>query len=332
MPLPISGRRLAPKMSMMITRMISISGRPIGPNSATRPISGSFFTQWPRAATILLILTLTSAASAELVHAQFLSRVNEVEVYASVTDAKGRVVKDLPRDTFTVLEDEKPQPITAFISGEFPAAVALAVDRSVSMAGKPLTMARTAGRAFVGSLKPEDRAMLIGISGEVEVLSPLSTDKEPLLKALDLLDPWSSTSLHDAIIKSLDLLEHETGRRAIVVLSDGEDRYSSATAAAVVERARRSDVLIYPIAIGKLRPPLFAELATVSGGRSFHLNDPRELAPTLAAIADDLRSQYLIGYAPSRAWPTDETQWRSIVVKVSRPDLKVRARSGYSTR
>lgn len=294
---------------------------------------------------MLLILALTSAASwplhadaraaesaaAEFVD-QFSTRVNQVEVYASVTDANGRAVKDLPRDAFAVAEDNQPQPITTFIAGDFPAAVALAIDRSASMAGSPLTIARTAGRSFVASLKPEDRAMLIGISGEVEVLAPLDTDKAPLLAALAAVDPWSSTALHDAIIRSLDLLEPETGRRAIVLLSDGEDRYSTATAADVVDRARRSDVLIYPIAIGKKRAPLFAELAALTGGRSFHLRDPRELAPTLKTIAEDLRSQYLIGYAPARPWPVDDREWRSITVTVSRPELRVRARSGYSTR
>lgn len=253
-------------------------------------------------------------------------------MYASVTDASGRAVKDLPRESFTVLEDETPQAITTFIAGDFPAAVALAVDRSASMAGKPLTMARTAGRAFIGSLKPSDRAMLIGISTEVEVLAPLSADKTPLFSALERLDPWGTTSLHDALIRSLDLLEAESGRRAIVVLSDGEDRDSEASAASVLDRARRSDVLVYPIAIGRKRPPLFAELAAVSGGRSFHLKDPGELVPTLKAIADDLRSQYLIGYSPSAPWPGDAGEWRSITVRVTRPDLRVRARNGYSTR
>jgi Ca-activated chloride channel family protein len=280
----------------------------------------------------LLILALTSATAAEVSHAQFATRVNQVEVYATVTDASGGAVKDLPREAFTIFEDDTPQAITAFVSGEFPAAVALAIDRSVSMAGRPLTMARTAGRAFVAGLKPDDRAMLIGISGEVDVLAPLSADKGPLLKALDALDPWSTTSLHDALIRSIDLLEGETGRRAIVLLSDGEDRYSKASAADVLERARRSDVLIYPIAISRKRAPLFAELATVSGGRSFHLKDPRDLSPTLKTIAEDVRSQYLIGYAPAEAWPAEEAEWRSITVRVNRPDLRVRARSGYSTR
>jgi Ca-activated chloride channel family protein len=304
----------------------------------------------PRPAAILLILALTStvlfsygAAKAGAPHTgaaqagglqqqpTFTSGVTQVEVYATVTDAAGTAVKGLQREDFTILEDGTPQTITAFAGGDFPAAVALAIDRSFSMRGTPLTMARTAARAFIGSLGPQDRVMLISISGDVEVLAPLSTDRTAVLKALETLDAWSTTSLHDALLRSLDLLEDETGRRAIVILSDGEDRYSTALAAAVIARARRSDVLMYPIAIGRTRPPLFAELAAITGGRSFHIRNPRALAPTLQAIAEDLRSQYLLGYAPSRPWPAD-AQWRRITVTVNRANATVRARSGYSTK
>lgn len=291
----------------------------------------------PPGAAILTILALTSAAAGLAAldrHDQqptFSSGVVQVEVYATVTTASGKALRGLQKNDFTVLENGVPQEITTFVGGEFPAAVALAIDRSFSMQGTPLRMARTAGRAFIAGLTPNDRAMLISISGDVEVLAPLSADKAPALKALDALDPWSTTALHDAIIASLDLLEGESGRRAIVILSDGEDRYSRATEAEVIARARRSDVLIYPIAMGKVRPRLFVELATVSGGRSFQLRNPKALTPTLQAIAEDLRSQYLLGYAPAAGGPADEA-WRSITVKVNRPDAVVRARSGYSTK
>jgi VWFA-related protein len=231
-----------------------------------------------------------------------------------------------------VLEDGVPQKITAFIAGEFPASVALAIDRSFSMKGTQLTMARTAGKAFLGSLKAEDRVMLISISGEVEVLAPLSHDRAPALRALDTLDPWSTTSLNDAVIKCLDLLENESGRRAVVVLSDGVDRYSTATEADVLRRARQSDVMVYPIAIGRERPAMFAELAALSGGRSFHLREPRDLQATLQAIAEDLKNQYLICYEPAMPPRGDGADWRAITVTVNRPGVTVRARSGYSTR
>lgn len=264
--------------------------------------------------------------------AQFASGVTQVEVYATVTGPDGRPVKGLQASDFVLLEDGVAQRVDTFAGGEFPAAVALAIDRSFSMRGTPLTMARTAGRAFVGELKPADRVMVISISGDVEVLAPLSADKGPAMQALQSLEPWSTTALYDALIRALDLLEGERGRRAIVVLSDGEDRYSSARDTDVLARARRSDVLIYPIAIGEVRPPLFAEIAALTGGRSFHLRDPRELQATLEAIAADLGSQYVLGYSPARPAEGTVGQWRSITVQVTRPDARVRARSGYLMR
>lgn len=257
--------------------------------------------------------------------------MTQVEVYATVTDEEGRPVRGLQQKDFVVLEDDVPQRITTFASGDFPAAVALAIDRSFSMKGTPLTMARTAGRVFLGSLKPDDRVMLISISGDVDVLAPLDSGRAAAFKALERLDPWSTTALHDALIRSMDLLEDETGRRAIVVLSDGVDRYSQATEADVLNRARQSDVLMYPIAIGGERPRLFVELAALTGGRSFHLRDPAALQATLQVIADDLRAQYLIGYAPARPLQPGNAEWRSITVRVNRPDAVVRARSGYSS-
>lgn len=286
-----------------------------------------------------MILALTSAsvwAAAQGVGAAsqpvFTSSITHVEVYATVTDAQGRPIEGLHRDDFVLLEDGVRQEITAFAAGAFPAAVALAIDRSFSMRGRPLSLARTAARAFLGSLRPDDRVMLLGISGQVEVLAPLARDRTAAFEALARLDPWSTTALHDALIQSMDLLDDQTGRRAIVVLSDGVDRYSSASAADVVSRARRSDVLIYTVAIAKQRPRLFEELARISGGRAFRLSDPAGLQPTLLTIAHDLRAQYLLGYAPSRPVDTEVPEWRRITVEVRRPGASVRARSGYSTR
>jgi Ca-activated chloride channel family protein len=262
---------------------------------------------------------------------QFSSGVTQVEVYATVTGKDGRPVPGLTAGDFRVFEDGVPQTITTFAGAELPASVALAVDRSVSMKGTPLTMARTAGRVFLSSLRPDDRATLISISGDVEVLAPLSADKEPAIAALARLDPWSTTSLHDALIRTLDLLDQETGRRAVVILSDGVDRYSQATETDVLDRARQSDVQMYAIALGTSRPRWFVELATVTGGRSFHLDDPRQLASTLQSIAADLRAQYLLGYAPAPS-SVEDSGWRSISVTVDRPGVTVRARSGYRAR
>lgn len=263
--------------------------------------------------------------------AQFSSGVQLVEVYATVTDAKGEPVTGLRQEDFEVYEDNQLQEVAAFAAGEFPLTVALGVDRSWSMAGEPLQLAKQASRAFLRALTPSDRSMVVAISSEADVIAPLSTDRFNQERAIAALDPWSTTALHDAIIAALDRLEPESGRQALVVFSDGADRYSRATAAEVVERARRSNALIYPIAFGKTRPPLLAELAVITGGRSFLLRDARELERTLATIARELRQQYLLGYTPANPVEPGTREWRSIRVVVRKPGLRVRARDGYTT-
>jgi Ca-activated chloride channel family protein len=265
--------------------------------------------------------------------AQFSSSVQLVEVYASVTDAKGEPVTGLRRDDFVVEEDGAPQEVTTFAAGEFPQTVALGLDRSWSMAGEPLGLAKQASQAFLRELKPGDRSMVVAISNDADIIAPLSTDRLTQSRAIAALDPWSTTALHDAIIAALDRLEPEQGRQALILFSDGTDRYSTHTAAQVIERARRSNALVYPIAIGKTRPPLLAELAVLTGGRSFLLRDARELQGTLAVIARELRNQYLLGYTPSQPIVRGEREWRSIRVTLKNRDarLRVRARDGYQT-
>jgi Ca-activated chloride channel homolog len=263
--------------------------------------------------------------------ARFSSDVQLVEVYATVTDAKGELVTGLRQEDFEVYEDNQIQQVSAFAAGEFPLTVALGVDRSWSMAGDKLGLAKQASRTFLRALKPVDRSMVVAISSEADVIAPLSADRVNQERAIAALDPWSTTALHDAIIATLDRLEPEQGRQAIVVFSDGADRYSRATAAQVVERARRSNALIYPIAFGRERPALLAELAVITGGRSFQLRDARELEKTLETIARELRYQYLLGYTPLESIEPGSHEWRSIRVAVKKPGLRIRARDGYTT-
>lgn len=261
---------------------------------------------------------------------QFGTSVDLVEVYASVADEQGEPMTGLTADRFTVLEDGVPQHVQAFAAGEFPLAVAIAIDRSWSMAGRMLDTAKAGGRALLEALRPADHATVVSISGRVETLAPLSADRHAQIDAVARLDPWSTTALHDAIVAAVDLVEPARGRTALVVISDGVDRYSGASAADVVARVRRSTVLVYAIAAGKTRPPLFAELAAVSGGRSFHARTPEEIRNATSAIARELRHQYLLGYAPAKPGGTGE--WRRIGVRVDAPRARVRAREGYVAR
>jgi Ca-activated chloride channel family protein len=278
-----------------------------------------------QAGAIALLALLVLCPALGRAFGQFSSGVNMVEVYATVTDSSGRLITTLRREDFTVDEDGTPQTIQAFAAGEFPLSVAIGVDRSFSMSDRALAAAVTAARTFIDALTTDDQVMVLGIGSETEVLAPLSADRAGARRALERLARWGTTPLFDAAIQTIDAVQPAPGRRALVLLSDGEDRYSVASAADVIAHARRHDVLVYPIAFGGSPAPVWAEVAAVSGGRSFAIRDDRELDTTLAAIHDELRHQYLIGYAPTSAG----SGWRSIRVRVKRPRVQIRARGGY---
>jgi Ca-activated chloride channel family protein len=269
----------------------------------------------------LLLFTLLASV-------QFTSGVDLVEVYASVTGPDGGAITDLSEGDFEVLEDGAPQRIQAFAQGEFPVSIALAIDRSFSMSGPPLRLAREAARVFLSGLRRDDEALVVAVGSEIEALGELSRDRAQQQAALDALVPWGSTRLHDAILDVVDRVSGGRGRRAVLVLSDGQDRSSRATADDVIDRVRRSDVLVYGITLATQPSPLFAELARVSGGRDFHVTTPQQLRGVFEAVGRELRSQYLIGYAR----PGGPPGWRRIEVRVSRPGARVRARSGYVAR
>ncbi len=249
-----------------------------------------------------------------------------------MVDGSGQPVAGLTRDDFTVLEDGQAQTLSAFTEGDFPLSVAIAVDRSFSMKGPRLDQARDAARTFLAALRPDDQAMVMAVGSEIDTVAPLSTDRNEQQRALAALQPWGTTGLHDAIIASIDAIQSAKGRRALILLSGGSDRYSKASASEALARARHADVMVYPVALGRTRPALFAELASLTGGRSFQPRDAKQLTETMQTVANELRHQYLLGYTPSRPIVAGEEQWRSIAVRVRRPDVTVRARDGYLAR
>jgi Ca-activated chloride channel family protein len=259
---------------------------------------------------------------------QFASGVSLVEVYATVVDERGEPVSGLRAEDFTVEEDGRPQQISVFTAGDIPLSLAIAIDRSFSLPRPKLKDAATATQRLLGELRPEDRVLLLAVGSEVETLSPLSLDHRAAYDALLGLDSWGTTPLFDATISALNAIQTAAGRRALILLSDGSDRYSHASAADALNAARHRDVIAYPIALQRTAPPFFAELAAATGGRSLSAPDERTLSAGISAIARELRRQYLIGYAPA-AGAEQEPGWRSISVRVRKPGLRVRARDGY---
>jgi Ca-activated chloride channel family protein len=270
----------------------------------------------------------------------FSSGVNLVEVYATVTDREGLPVTGLRAADFVVTEDGIPQPISTFAAGEFPLSVTIALDRSFSMSGQRLALSKQAARGFIDALKPSDEVMVLAVGSEVETITPPVPARDAAHTAWDAIDAWGTTPLYDAAVTAIDAIQSRQGRRALVLISDGVDRDSATTATDLIAHARESAVLVYPVAIGGTRPPVFSELANVTGGRSFFVDDPKRLDAQLASLARELRFQYLLGYAPARQAadrrepprPEAQSEWRSIQVTVSRPDVRVRARDGYFAR
>ncbi|MCU1382907.1 MAG: VWFA-related Acidobacterial domain protein [Acidobacteria bacterium] len=248
-------------------------------------------------------------------------------------DRRGEPVTGLTAADFTLSEDGAAQRISAFAAGEFPLSIAIGLDRSFSMAGADnrLGVAKSAARTLVGALRPADQVMVVAIGGDTAIVAPLSAGRAAALSAIDRLDAWGTTPLYDATLGALDAIQPAAGRRALVLISDGADRYSDTTAADLVSRARTHDVLVYPVAIGAARPPVFAELASATGGRSFFVREPAALIATMRQIATELRFQYLLGYVPARE-RGGEVSWHDIEVRVGRPGVRVRARERYSSR
>lgn len=281
------------------------------------------------AAAVLTALVVLAAPAGPSMAGQYTSGVELVEVYATVLDANERPVRNLAREDFEVREEGVAQRIATFSTGVLSLSVALAVDRSFSMRGEPLRLAKSAAHRFLGELKPKDRVMLVAIGGEVETIVPLTRNRAAVHRAIEALDSWGTTPIYDAIIASFDSIENAPGRRALVVLTDGYERFSKATIEAALGRARRSDVLAYPIALAHERSQVLDWLAEVTGGRSFLVERPDRLGPTFAQIARELRHQYLLGYVTPRHGPPG---YRHIEVSVKRKDLSVRARAGYYAR
>lgn len=262
--------------------------------------------------------------------AQFRAGVDVVELYVSVVDANGAPVTGLTRGDFTVRENGAAQDIAVFAAGRAPLALALAIDRSFSVAGPRLGVLKTAAARLLDRLQPDAQVLLLGIGSQVDELAPLGADRAAQTRALTALDAFGSTSLHDAIVMAVDRIQAGQGRRALVLLSDGVDRYSQASAADVLAHVRTRDVLIFPAAIGRDATPLFRDIADATGGRALGARDPAQLAPALVRLADELSAQYVIGYTPKTVATTRE--WRRLAVSVTRRGAVARTRQGYWTK
>lgn len=260
--------------------------------------------------------------------------VNLVELYTTVTDRSGRLAKGLAREQFRVLEDGRPQEITKFeLVEDLPLTLGITIDTSGSMA-QSLEEAQIAGRAFLDNIiTPRDKYFVVAFSDRPTLVMPPTDDVTAIEGRLEDLRSVGSTALHDAIVTSLYYFRGVRGRRALILLSDGDDTASSIAFRDALEYARRSGVAIYSVGLNvssldiSIRRKLNA-LAEETGGRAFFIGRAAELAGVYDEIEEELRSQYLLAFAPDRP-PASEDEFREIEVEVLERGLTARTIRGY---
>ena len=259
--------------------------------------------------------------------------VSLIELFTAVTNRDGRLVRGLGAEDFEVLEDGAKQEISKFeLVENLPLTIGMAIDTSGSMTNS-LYEAQRAAIGFVENiLTRRDKAFAISFSDHPVLLMPPTNDSEAVARSLEGLLAAGFTSLHDALIHSLYYFRGVRGRRALVVLSDGDDTASNISFRDSLEYARRSGVAIYTIGLGVggldlgIRDKL-KTLATETGGQFFLIKKAEELAQVYEAIEAELRSQYLIAYASNNEGEPEV--YRSVEVKMKKRGLKARTARGY---
>jgi Ca-activated chloride channel family protein len=265
--------------------------------------------------------------------------VTRVNLLFTVADRKGRFVTDLKRDDFTVIENKKDQSILEFTAeSNLPLRLAILIDTSNSIRER-FRFEQEAAVEFINSLmRPEDRAVVVSFDTAAELVTDLTADTDTLSKGIRGLRPGGGTAMYDAIYFAcrdklmLDQPRHKF-RRAMVVISDGEDNQSRYTRDQALEMAQKADVVVYTISTNITRIPTEGDkvmryFASETGGLAFFPFKTQDLGQSFENIANELRHQYNVLYRPEPL-KTDGL-WHAIDIRIKgRKDLVVRARKGY---
>ena len=263
----------------------------------------------------------------------FKAGVDVVSLNVTVVDAQNRYVTDITEQEFSVFEDGLKQELTYFNRTSLPIALSLLIDTSASMESR-LPIAQEAAIGFARRLRSQDLAQIVDFDSRVEIAQGFTNSVPDLEKAIRATAAGGSTSLHNALYISLKELAkikarslEDVRRRAIVVLSDGEDTSSLVSYEEVMDLAKRSETAIYTIGLqpkesGQSKGFREAEFtlrqfAQETGGRAYFPEKIEDLKDVYAQIADELSSQYSMGYASKN--PRRDGGWRRIQVQVARP-------------
>jgi Ca-activated chloride channel homolog len=265
------------------------------------------------------------------------SSIELTVVTATVFDQDNHLVTGLPRDAFEVYEDGEPQVISQFTHERVPIGLGLLLDVSDSMFGQRLRDARAAVERFLlDLLAPADSFFLMSFNHEPRLLTPWAADPATVRDALAGLRPSGGTAIYDSVLAALPLMdERPRERAAIVIISDGADTTSDVTLRDLRSALLRADTFVYAVAIDspvrqpintRVNPEALGEITNPSGGHTTVVRDSGDLAAATARIAEELNSQYVLGY--SSPHPGDG-RYHSIRLRVGGGTYRVRARNGY---
>ena len=262
-----------------------------------------------------------------------------VPIYATVVDNQRRLVTDLQQSEFEIYDNGKLQTVTNFENGVTPFTAVVMLDTSGSMTMN-MQFVKQAAEEFIIRLLPADKAKVGAFNDKIQILpanEPFTADRDRLIRVLnDGLDFGYPTRLWDAVDESIGSLEKLEGRRVVLIFTDGDDTASRADEDDVTQRAREKDVMVYAIGMQsdfhngqtrvRTRPARgLRRLADETGGGYFELTRKDDLGPTFTRVAQELHSQYVLGFSPAVL----DGKPHKLEVRVKRSGMTVRGRKSY---
>ena len=287
---------------------------------------------------LIIFLGCIISASAQIVDDNEVITVesNLVVINATITDKKGQPVTELKLENFSIYEDGKIQDISFFKAQETPFAAVILLDTSGSMEQK-VSIARSAAINFLDGLRFDDNVAIYNFDSKVEMVQDFSNSRDISPKIFDLkADGW--TALNDAIYKAAGILaERPEKRRAIVVLSDGEDTKSGRSSSKALKAAQDANATIYTIDMSSLsaggknrmqNSAILKKLAKETGGLFIPTEGGLEMREAFKNIVKELGVQYTLGFYPSDE--KKDGKWHELNLRIARPNLQIRTREGYN--
>jgi VWFA-related protein len=275
---------------------------------------------------ILGISVVLSTVAVTAQQPSFSARVDAIRVDVLVTD-RGQVVRGLRPQDFEVRDEDVLQEVDLVSLEKLPLNVILGLDISASVSGERLDHLRRAGDALLQRLAGDDRAALLTFSHVVRLPHELTGDIPRIRQALASVDPSGQTSLVDGTSGALALDSADVGRSLLIVFSDGVDTASFLSPAAVLQAARRSDVVVYGVAMrSRISPTFLKDLGKLTGGDVLEIESPRDLSQTFLRILEEFRQRYILSFSPRGVSPTG---WHRLDVRVKGRRVNVNARAGY---